>query len=390
MLNRISAAQLSFEIDTNEPVPHRDGVSIFEIMHKDLVVAIISERGEVSIYHEQFMPFDLKLLESDDYDDRVGNTMAFQHWCASRMLSLDRTHAKAILNAIGASQSPTDADRADIALSCHCVSLIDVHWVREEGEEISFEQINLYDNSLNEAIVELSLRGKSLTVTNMELVTPKDVAPDLSTRGLFPKAWIRNDDTFVLLKDGGTDTVRRELLASCICQCFDIPQVIYESGVFRGVPVTRSKIVTSKSYSIVPMRAYEEYCVECDLDYLEEVKQLDSISYYGMNILDYLTGNTDRHGENWGLLVDNETNMPISLHPLMDFNQCFHAYDSLDGAKCLTCGKQHMSQRDAAIEAVKVIGLRQISEVDMAIFGDHTEEAEMFLRRLEELRKFES
>ena len=390
MLNRVSASQLSFEIDTNEPVPHRDGVSIFEIMHKDLVVAIISERGEVSIYHEQFMPFDLKLLESDDYDDRVGNTTAFQHWCASRMLSLDRTHAKAILNAIGASQSPTDADRADIALSCHCVSLIDVHWVREEGEEISFEQINLYDNSLNEAIVELSLRGKSLTVTNMELVTPKDVAPDLSTRGLFPKAWIRNDDTFVLLKDGGTDTVRRELLASCICQCFDIPQVIYKSGDFQGVPVTCSKIVTSKNYSIVPMRAYEEYCVECDLDYLEEVKKLDSIGYYGMNILDYLTGNTDRHGENWGLLVDNETNIPISLHPLMDFNQCFYAYGSLDGTKCLTCGKHHMSQREAAIEAVKAIGLRQICEVDMAFFGDHTEEAEMFLCRLEELRKFVS
>ena len=28
-----------------------------------------------------------------------------------------------------------------------------------------------------------------------------------------------------------------------------------------------------------------------------------------MNILDYLVGNTDRHWENWGLLVDNETSM---------------------------------------------------------------------------------
>ena len=39
-----------------------------------------------------------------------------------------------------------------------------------------------------------------------------------------------------------------------------------------------------------------------------------------MNILDYLVGNTDRHWENWGLLVDNETNRPIRLHDLMDFN----------------------------------------------------------------------
>lgn len=389
MLNRISAGQLSFEIDSNEPVSRAEGVSIFEIMHRDLVVATISERGEVLIYNEEFMPFDLNLLESDAYDDRIGNTTEFQHWCASRMLSLDRTHAKAILNAIGASQSPTDADRADIALSCHCVSLIDVHWVREAGEEISFDQINLYDNSLNEAIVELSLRGRSLTVTNTELITPKDVAPDLSTRGLFPKAWIRKDGAFVLLKDGGTDVVRRELLASCICQCFDIPQVIYEAGFYQGVPVTCSKIVTSKSRSIVPMRAYERYCDEREMDCLTEVKRLDAVAYYGMNIMDYLTGNTDRHWENWGLLVDNETNTPISLHPLMDFNRCFDAYESLNGAKCLTCGKQHMSQREAAVEAVKAIGLRQIREVDMSLFGDHTDEAEMFLRRLEELRKFE-
>lgn len=389
MLNRISAAQLSFEIDSNEPVSRAEGVSIFEIMHRDLVVATISERGEVLIYNEAFMPFDLNLLESDAYDHRIGNTTEFQHWCASRMLSLDRTHAKAILNAIGASQNPTDADRADIALSCHCVSLIDVHWVREAGEEISFDQINLYDNSLNEAIVELSLRGKSLTVTNLELVTPKDVAPDLSTRGLFPKAWIRKDGAFVLLKDGGTDVVRRELLASSICQCFDIPQVIYEAGFYQGVPVTCSKIVTSKSRSIVPMRAYERYCDEREMDCLKEVKRLDAVAYYGMNIMDYLTGNTDRHWENWGLLVDNETNTPISLHPLMDFNKCFDAYESLNGAKCLTCGKQHLSQREAAIEAVKAIGLRQIREVDISLFGDHADEAEMFLCRLEELRKFE-
>ena len=33
---------------------------------------------------------------------------------------------------------------------------------------------------------------------------------------------------------------------------------------------------------------------------------------------------TDSHWKNWGLLVDNSTNRPVSLHPLMDFNQAFH------------------------------------------------------------------
>lgn len=360
----------------------------YEIMHKDTVAAVISARGEVTIHHAQFLPYDLYLEEERDFDTCFNNAAVFQHWCASRMLSLDRTHAKAILNAIGASQSPTDRDRAQIALSCHCVSLTDVHWVREVGENASFSRLNLYDNSLNEAIVELSLRGKALTVTNQELVTSRDLAPDLMTRGLFPKAWIRRDDSFVLLKDGGRDAVRRELLASAVCQCFDVPQVIYEAGEYDGEPISRSRIVTNKDRSITPMRAFEVYATNQDLDYLEEVQKLDPSAYYGMNILDYLTGNTDQHMENWGLWVDNRTNTPISLHPLMDFNQCFTAYDTIDGANCLTVGSRRLSQRQAAIEAVQAIGLPQIREVDLSLFGEHTAEAEMFRRRLAELKQY--
>ena len=37
-----------------------------------------------------------------------------------------------------------------------------------------------------------------------------------------------------------------------------------------------------------------------------------------MNIIDYLTGNTDRHWGNWGLLIDNRTNQPVRLHDLID------------------------------------------------------------------------
>ena len=89
-----------------------------------------------------------------------------------------------------------------------------------------------------------------------------------------------------------------------------------------------------------------------------------------MNILDYLVGNTDRHWENWGLLVDNETNQPIRLHDLMDFNRAFQQYNTLEGANCLTVGKRHLSQREAAVEAIKKIGLNQKYDMlNIAIAG---------------------
>ena len=99
------------------------------------IVAKVSSNGKVSIMQEKFMPYDLYLEEEDenDIDILVNNLVNFQHWCASRVLSLDRTYAKEILNSIGVMQAITDKDRANISLSYHCVSLTDVYWVRKEG-----------------------------------------------------------------------------------------------------------------------------------------------------------------------------------------------------------------------------------------------------------------
>ena len=358
--------------------------TVYQVQHMEKTVAEISDTGKVEIMDEQFMPYDLYLEEEEtdfDIDTRLNNLNNFYHWCASRVLSLDRKYAKEILNSIGAVQAVTDRDRANISLSYHCVSLTDVFWVRKRGERISFQQLNLYDNSLNEAVVEISLKGRQMTVTDQEL------APDLSTRGCFPKAWIREGETFYLLKDGDEDTVRKELLASQICQCFDIRQVRYEAYYFEGEPVTRSSLVTSKRYSMVSKMAFDIYACNHDLNTIEVCKELDPNTYYGMNILDYLTGNTDRHPENWGFLVDNETNRYISLYPIMDFNQCFLSYDNREGANCQTVLPEKMTQREAAIDAVRRIGLKQIKEMDMRLFGGMEKEAKMFCERLEELKR---
>ena len=352
----------------------------YEIMHGEKKVAEINTRGEATVFNERFIPYDLYLDDDRDFDTLINNMNNFYYWCASRVLSLDRKYAKEILNSIGMAQAVTDRDRAKISLSYHCVSLTDIYWVKKSNEEISYEKINLYDNSLNEAVVELSLRGKPMTVTNQEL------APDLSTKGCFPKAWIRRGKDFILLKDGGDDAVKKELLASRLCQCFDFKQVRYKEGFYDGQKVTESKIITSKQYSIVSRMAFEIYAQNHDLNVLDECLRIDKETYYGMNILDYLVGNIDRHPENWGLLVDNQTNEYVSLYPIMDFNQSFGSYDTIEGANCQTVYPDKMTQREAAIEAVKNIGLHQIKDIDESFFEDAMEWKEMFFQRLEELK----
>ena len=355
---------------------------VYEVMNGEKKAAVIDTQGHCEIYLPDFMPYSLYLDDSaEDIDTLVNNISNFYFWCASRVLTLDRKYAKVILNSIGASQGTTDRDRARIALSYRCVSLTDICWVKTVDDNARFSDINLFDNHLDNAFVDVALRGKQMTVTNL---SPER---DLSTNGLFPKAWFRTDDGFRLLKDGEPSAVENEILASRICRCFNCPQVIYEETVYDGEKVSASGIMTSKDISIVSREAYEIYAVNHSRNAIEDILHLDAHAYYMMNILDYLVGNTDRHWGNWGFLVDNSSNRPVSLHPLMDFNQSFQAYDTPEGANCQTVLPAVMTQKDAALEAVKHVGLNQVREVESSWFGDDEAKREMFFRRLEILKR---
>lgn len=353
---------------------------VYEIMHMDRVVAKISDTGQCKIYYKSFMPYNLYLEESNDIDTLVNNITNFNYWCATRVLTLDRKYAKEILNSIGMSQAVTDKERAKIALSYRCASLTDVFWVKIKNEKILFRDVNLYENHLENTFIDIALKGKQYTVQNEYL------AKDLSTDGCFPKAWQRVHNDFRLLKGGDFGAVERELLASQICRCFHVSQVLYEKDYFDGEKVSVSSNITSKEYSIVPMEAFEVYAANHNRNTKKYILSLDKHNYYMMNIIDYLVGNTDRHWGNWGVLVRNSNNKPVRLYDLMDFNQAFHSYDNMEGANCQTMFGEHMNQKEAAILAVKKIGLNQIKEVSEAIFSELPQFYEMFCKRLELLR----
>lgn len=352
----------------------------FDIMHKDRKVASINSDGSCKIYLSTFLPYNLYLEESDDIDDRLNNLINFYAWCSSRVLTLDRKYAKEILNTIGMKQSTTDKERAEISISYNCVSMMDVYWVRGASEKVEYDDINIFKHPLTDAFVDVSLRGRSLTVENSELIGPADIAPDVGTPGVAPKAWVRRDNTFKLFKDGQERDVKAELLASKIIDCFDVEHVRYEEDEFAGQSVSACEIITSEDRSIVSAEYVEIYALNQDISLMDIVFKKSYKAYYMMNIIDYLVGNNDRHWGNWGFWVDNKTNKIDSLYPLMDFNKAFMAYDNIEGAMCLPEGAR-ISQKDAAISAVKLIGLNQTKEVEREWF-DNTQIWEMFNQRL--------
>lgn len=362
------------------------GWQCYYIMHKDRRVATIREDGTCTVYYPSFMPYNLyfEIDTDNDIDVRVNNLNNFYYWCASRVLTLDRKYAKEILNSIGANQATTDKERAMIAISYHGLSLNDVYWIKSRNENVSFSQISLYRHSLSNAFVDVSLRGKQLTAQNAELISQEDAAGNIGTLGVAPKAWIRENGSFWLLKDGDIRDVDAELLASKIARCFNLNQVVYEASEYDGEKVSKSKLITSEETSIVSIEYIDIYCQNTNKNRTEFVLKKDSYSYYMMNIIDYLVGNTDRHWGNWGFCVDNNNNKLQGLYSLMDFNKSFLSYDDIDGARCQTTDK-NISQREAAIEAVKKIGLNQIAEVSGEWFEDD-KIRDMFFSRLDLLQ----
>ena len=92
--------------------------------------------------------------------------------CSNRLRANDtRKYAKEILNSIGAKQTVTDRDRARIAISYHCLSLMDVFWVKQNREPVTFSDLSLFRNSMSGAFADVSLDGRQLTVQNSEILS---------------------------------------------------------------------------------------------------------------------------------------------------------------------------------------------------------------------------
>ena len=119
-------------------------------------------------------------------------------------------------------------------------------------------------------------------------------------------------------------------------------------GTFDGEKVSVSENMTSRPF---PSRPWKH----CPFGWQIMIKNVGKIRaflgqarYYMMNVIDYLVEIRTATGETGAFWWIQEQTGPLSLHPLMDFNQSFLAYDTLDGANCQTLFGRRGTQRQAA------------------------------------------
>ena len=241
-------------------------------------------------------------------------------WVESRVAPVGRHHMEAILGAVNLK------NKFDVLLYCHGLSLNDTYWVKEKNDPVTFRDINLYDNPFDEALGWIAFTGLPSNISR-NLSTP-----EFTTEGALPKYWQKLSSSNIILTKGGTSGYANaggepysEVIASIIAKKLNINAISYVIDKRNKKVVSISKLFTSKQFGLITMNEYLKYkfngrtkvsWLECRESILKEIGSFEQA--YDMCFFDWLIKNDDRHLNNWGFLVNNETRKIESFSPIWD------------------------------------------------------------------------
>ena len=320
------------------------------IMLKDIPVLEI-ENYRCKILNYELLPISLRYPDVN-YDD------VMHGWTENRTMNIGRTNAKKLLAGFRISQSNPYL----IARLFHFTSLSDCYWMKEEGESLDWKQVSLFVNPLEKEVAATALFGISKTFLPLQ---QKIHTPELTVQGMAAKAWIWEEEGLFLYKVG-----KKELPASRILDALKIPHVSYSQAeaerlkevadqphidkiYHSGEKIVKCKIISSEEIGILPWEDFQVYCGRHGKNEYDLVKQIDAANYYKMQVADYILGNEDRHGGNFGFFMDNQNGKLLGLYPLMDHD---HAFSDEEAIPSQT-SERNETLRQAAQEAITHVNL---------------------------------
>ena len=291
----------------------------FQLFNADtLVLEFVHQRtltgdkySDLVLHQPSLLPIRLKTV----CDER-----RLSNWIERRSVPVNRHHMKAMLGALNL-EKPFDLMRYS-----HALSLNDTFWIKEESEQVTFPQINVYDNKFDQALGWIAFTG-----------LPSDISrnlstPELTTVGVLPKFWQRIGIEDIVLVKGGTSGYSNagyepynEVVAHIIATRLGIKTIPYHLEMRSGKIASVSKLFTTKQTGLITGSEYIDYKTDVpgykSLDDLFQFMKTDNIDpkqFYEMCFLDYIIENFDRHLNNWGFSVDNQTNKITGLAPIWD------------------------------------------------------------------------
>lgn len=279
-------------------------------MHGNIKVAevIISCNKILSyktIYNTKLLPYGTfttnKLLEHS----------LINNWHDSRSIPAKRQNLERIINVLG--YTPADGFMQSLG-----VSLTDQFWIKDKSSNLTWEDVNFYDNEFS-----------SIFLLASQNIQSSGFSPDFTTDGMLEKFWISSMNEPILIK---FDSMYNNLLAANEVVVFHIAQ---ELGI-KTTPYFQYKI-QDRLACACPCYIKDKYTDYVNamqirhmhigepgfklVDFMDKNMNLKS-DLDNIRILDILIHNEDRHEKNIGVSIQNYDLNTAELIPAFDNGSC--------------------------------------------------------------------
>lgn len=304
----------------------------YSLMHKNIVVADI-ELDEATaaiikidkLYSEEHLPVAVSVKKG------IANRAELNEWWYDRSIPASRSGVRKAMETLNISSPRLLLSR------CFGLSLSDQYWIKPCENNITWEDINFFNNDFSEDIGDI-LFGKKLNKNTLDYNSP-----DNTSDGFLKKRWKIINGRRCLLKSGSAPFMQQpfnEMIASKIMDRLGISHIPY--SVFfdeDGEPYSVCEdFITEDTELISAWRImqsrkqdnntskYQHYVNCCEELGIKNIRQ----SLNEMIVLDYIIANEDRHFNNFGLIRNADTLEYISPAPIFDSGSSL-GYDKVAG-----------------------------------------------------------
>lgn len=352
------------------------------LMHKRIPVAVIElddatgfiqKIGE--IYAPEHLPVGIPVRNG------IADRTALNDWWTDRSIPASRSGIREALEILEI------ANTTLLLLRCYGLSLSDQYWIKPDGSNLTWEDINFFDNPFSDDIGDV-LFGAPKHANELNLSSP-----DNTSDGFLKKRWKILDGKRCLIK-GGSNPFRQqpfnEVIATEIMARLNIPHVPYALVWNNNAPYSICEDFVDENTELIPawrvmmiqkksnnVSVYQHFVKCCEfLGIKDVVPFLDR-----MITLDYIIANEDRHFNNFGLLRNADTLEWIGMAPIYDSGSSL-GYDKLPAQmkseKDVGCKpfKNHHPEQLQLVQSFDWLDLSKLHDVEDMIRGTLTQDTD--------------
>ena len=351
----------------------------FYLLNKDKILVEFKEPTALGVYEIVSHDDTLQSVMPPVFASGV-NERNLRTFIENRTVSVNRHHMEIILGKLNLQT------KFDMLRYCKGLALTDSFWVKPTYEKAAWKDVNLYHNKFDMALGWMAFTG-----------VPSDVSknlstPELTTVGVLPKYWDRDRSKVFLVKGGTYDYANAglepisEVCASVIGQLLGLEAIPYDYFIAKNKkPASVCRLFTTEDVGLLTAQEFKQVAglekLSLSLeDYMKTMEQhgLETDTLKRLIFFDDLVRNPDRHLNNWGFSVDNNTREILGFSPIWDTGEALIAKTLPDDFPLMTTSEEEFSSFGLMYKGLRPIFYGEREKTDCHRLHDMATNGQLF------------